>query len=213
MSVNIKAGGKVYAKYSQYADIACDSLRVEKQVMHNIIRVDKSLWVGNKDRANGKLIAGYTSAGEFVSAGIIGATAGSFTIITFSDKMNDYLQRIKQIDHAIKTETDQSNELRVAATKLKSLPKEKAKPELLTKVAANYKYHIEKITELVFEKESLDEILQEYMNNVFVEANERVYHGVQVTIGEFQEKSLREYGPSRFKYKERKVHISPLVSI
>ena len=127
--------------------------------------------------------------------------------------MNDYLQRIKQIDHAIKTETDQSNELRVAATKLKSLPKEKAKPELLTKVAANYKYHIEKITELVFEKESLDEILQEYMNNVFVEANERVYHGVQVTIGEFQEKSLREYGPSRFKYKERKVHISPLVSI
>ena len=213
MSVNIKAGGKVYAKYSQYADITCDSLRIEKQVMHNIIRVDKSLWVGNKDRANGKLIAGYTSAGEFVSAGIIGATAGSFTIITFSDKMNDYLQRIEQIDLAIKTETDQSNELRVAATKLKSLPKEKAKPELLSKVAANYKYHIEKITELVFEKESLDEILQEYMNNVFVEANERVYHGVQVTIGEFQEKSLREYGPSRFKYNERKVHITPLVSI
>jgi uncharacterized protein (DUF342 family) len=51
------------------------------------------------------------------------------------------------------------------------------------------------------------------MNNVFVEANERVYHGVQVTIGEFQEKSLREYGPSRFKYNERKVHITPLVSI
>ena len=213
MSVNIKAGGKVYAKYSQYADITCDSLRVEKQVMHNIIKVDKTIWVGNKDRANGKLIAGYASAGESVSAGIIGATAGSFTIITFSDKMNDYLQRIEEIEQSIKTETDQSNELRAAATKLKSLPKEKAKPELLSKVVANYKYHIEKMAELIFEKESLDEILQEYMNNVSVDANERVYHGVQVIIGEFQEKSRREYGPSRFTFKDRKVQINPLISI
>lgn len=213
MSVNIKAGGKVYAKYSQYADITCDSLKIEKQIMHNIIRVDKTLWVGSQDKANGKLIAGYVSAGESVRAGVIGATAGSFTIITFSDKMNDYLEKIEIIDLAIKTETSQSLELRAAAKKLKSLPKEKAKPELLTKVVTNYKYHIDKLASLTFEKESLDEVLQEYMNNVSVEANEKVYHGVQVIVGEFQEKTRREYGPSRFSYKERKVHITPLVSI
>ncbi len=213
MSVNIKAGGKVYAKYSQYANIICDSLRIEKQMMHNIVKVDKTLWVGNQDKANGKLIAGHVSAGESVSAGIVGATAGSFTVITFSDKMNDYLQRIEEIDVSIKSETDQSNELRSAAIKLKSLPKEKSKPEILTKVVANYKYHIEKMADLAFEKESLDEVLQDYINNVYVEANERVYHGVQVIIGEFQEKSRREYGPSRFSYKARKVQINPLISI
>ena len=212
MSVNINAGGKVYAKYSQYADITCDSLRVETQMMHNIIKVDKTLWVGNKDRANGKLIAGYVSAGESVRAGTIGATAGSFTIITFTDKMNDYVDRIAEIDLSIKSESTQSSELRIAANKLKSLPKEKAKPEMLAKVVSTYKYHTNKIADLLFEKESLEEVLQEYMNNVYVEANERVYHGVQVIVGEFQERSRREYGPSRFKFKERKIHIDPIVS-
>ena len=211
MSVNIKAGGNIYAKYSQYADISCDSLRIENQMMHNIVKVEKTLWVGSKDRANGKLIAGYVSAGESVRAGIVGATAGSFTVITFTDKLNDYLDRIADIDLAIKSESDQSSELRVAANKLKSLPKDKAKPEMLAKVVSTYKYHVSKMSNLLFEKESLEEILHEYMNSVYVEANEKVYHGVQVIIGEFQDRTRREYGPSRFKYKERKVHIDPII--
>ncbi|ASP46980.1 DUF342 domain-containing protein [Cognaticolwellia beringensis] len=211
LSVNIKAGGKVYAKYSQYADISCDSLRIENQIMHNIIIVDKTLWVGNKDKANGKLIAGYVSAGESVRAGTIGATAGGFTVITFTDKMNAYLDKIAEIDLSIKSESDQSLELRVAALKLKKLPKEKAKPEMLAKVVTTYKHHARKTADLLFEKESLEEVLQEYMNSVYVEANERVYHGVQIIVGDFQERTRREYGPSRFKYNKRQVHINPIV--
>jgi uncharacterized protein (DUF342 family) len=211
LSVNINAGGKVFAKYSQYADITCDSLQIENQMMHNIVKVDKTLWVGSKAKANGKIIAGYISAGESVHAGTIGAAAGSITIITFTDKINEYLDKITEMDESIKNESETSSELKVAANKLKNLPKNKAQPETLAKVVSTYQYHIKKIGALLFEKESSEERLQEYITSVYVEANERVYHGVQVVIGEFHNTTSREYGPSRFTYKVRKVHIDPMV--
>ena len=212
MSVNIKAGGKVFAKYSQYAEVTCDSLRIEKQMMHNIVKVAKTLWVGGEEKANGKLIAGYIRAGESVRAGTVGATAGSMTYITFEDKINEYLQKIYDLDISIKTESDKSSELQLAANKLKSLPKDKANPELLAKVMSTYQFHAKNMGDFLLEKESLEEALQEYMTSVYVEANEKVYHGVQVTVGEFHDRTRREYGPSRLVYKERKIHIDPIVS-
>lgn len=212
MSVNIKAGGKIFAKYSQYAQISCDSLRIENQMMHNIINVAKTLWVGSEAKANGKLIAGHIRAGEFVRAGTVGATAGSMTIITFEDKVNDYLKQIANIDAAIKIESDKSSELKLAANKLNKLAKDKANPEMLAKVMSTYQHHAKNMGKFLLEKESLEEKLQKYMASVYVEANEKVYHGVQVSVGEFHDRSRREYGPSRFIYKERKIHIDPIIS-
>ncbi|TWX72862.1 DUF342 domain-containing protein [Colwellia sp. C1TZA3] len=213
LSANIKAGGKVFAKYSQYADITCDSLRIENQIMHNIVKVNKTVWVGREDKANGKLIAGYISAGKSVHAGTIGATAGSMTIITFADRMHDCLAKMVEIDESVKTESATLLELKSAVIKLKNLPKAKAKPEVLKKVISTYRYHTKKVAAALSEKESYKEKLQAYMTSGYVEANERVYHGVQVIIGEYHDKTRREYGPSRFIYKEQKVHIEPLVSV
>jgi uncharacterized protein (DUF342 family) len=212
MSVNIKAAGKVFAKYSQYAEINCGSLRIENQMMHNIVKVDTTLWVGTEEKANGKLIAGYIRAGESVRAGTVGATAGSNTIISFQDKVDHYLQEISLLDEAITVESDKASELKVALNKLKKLPKEKAKPAMLTKVLSTYQHHAKSMGKLLLEKESVEETLQEYMTSVYVEATERVYHGVQMSVGEFHDKTRREYGPSRLIYKERKVHIDPIVS-
>jgi uncharacterized protein len=212
MSVNIKAGGKVFAKYSQYANIRCDSLRIEKQMMHNIVTVDKTVWVGSQEKANGKLIAGYIRAGESVHAGTVGATAGSMTIVSFTDKVNEYIAKITEIETAVKVESDKSSELNVAANKLKKLPKDKAKPEILAKVLSTYQYHAKNMGALLLEKESVEKSLQAYMASVYVEANEKVYHGVQLAVGEFHDRTRREYGPSRLIYKERKIHIDPIVS-
>lgn len=211
MSANIKAKGKVFAKYSQYADITCDSLQIENQLMHNIVNVEKTVWVGGLQKANGKLIAGYIRAGESVQAGTVGATAGSATIISFADKVNAYNAKISQLDTEAKIESDKTSELLVAINSLKKLPKDKAKPAMLSKVISTYQYHAKIMGDLLLEKEAVEEMLQEYMTSVYVEANERVYHGVQVIVGEFQDKTRREYGPSRLVYKERKINIDPIV--
>jgi uncharacterized protein (DUF342 family) len=212
MSVCIRAKGKVFAKYCQYAEISCHSLRIENQMMHSIIDVEEVLWLGSDEKANGKLIAGYIKAGKSVHAGIVGATAGSTTIINFSKKVNLIKEHLEDIEARLKIDSDKSTELQVAVNKLKKLPTDKVNPEMLSKLISTYKYHTNRMGEILNEKEVFEEKLQAYMTSVFVEATEKLYHGVQVIVGDFQDKTRREYGPTKVNYKERKIHFNPIVN-
>ncbi|XQW86033.1 DUF342 domain-containing protein [Thalassotalea piscium] len=211
MSVNIKAKGNVYAKYCQYSEITCKNLRIENQLMHSIIEVDETLWLGSEANANGKLIAGHITAGISVSAGIVGATAGSTTTITFDKGIQIFRDKMNALEAQLKQESVKTDELKDAQKKLKALPKEKQNPDILTKVVSTYQFHAKRMGELLNEKEVLENETQEYMLKVFVTATEKLYHGVEVIIGDFHEKTKREYGPSKMKYKERKVIIDPIV--
>lgn len=211
MSVNINAKGNVYAKYCQYAEISCQDLRIENQLMHSIITVKNTLWVGSAENANGKLIGGHINAGASVHAGIIGATAGSKTSIDFTDKVTLYNDRMTDLDLLVKVESDKTNEMQGAIKKLKALPKEKSNPDMLTKVVSTYKHHAKRMGELLNEKERVEHQKQSYMVSVYIEATDRVYQGVEMTIGEFNERTRREYGPTKINYKERKVHLDPIV--
>jgi uncharacterized protein (DUF342 family) len=212
MSVCIRAEGKVFAKYCQYAEITCHSLRIENQMMHSIIDVEEILWLGSNEKANGKLIAGYIKAGKSVHAGIVGATAGSTTIINFSKKVNLIKEHLEDIEARLKIDSDKSTELQVAVNKLKKLPTDKVNPEMLSKLISTYKYHTNRMGEILNEKEVFEEKLQAYMTSVFVEATEKLYHSVQVIVGDFQDKTRREYGPTKVNYKERKIHFNPIVN-
>ncbi|MFB0979450.1 MAG: FapA family protein [Alteromonadaceae bacterium] len=212
MSVSINAKGKVYAKYCQYAEISCHSLRIENQMMHSIIDVEETLWLGSEDKANGKLIAGYIQAGKSVHAGIVGATAGSTTIISFSKKVEDMKEHLEDIEAKLKIDTEKAAELQIAVNKLNKLPKDKVNPDMLNKVVSTYKFHANRMAEFLNEKESFEERLQSYMTSVFVEATEKLYHGVQLIVGDFHDKTRREYGPTKMSYKERKIHLDSIVN-
>lgn len=212
MSANIKAKGKIYAKYCQYAEISCASLRIENQLMHSIIEVAEGLWLGAEDRANGKLIAGHITAGSSVNAGIVGATAGSTTIITFEKRLQTFRDKLNVIEEKLKQESAKTTELKNAAKKLKALPKEKQNHDMLAKVNSTYQFHAKCMGECLNEKEKIETELQAYMASVYVAATEKLYHGVEMIVGEFHDKSKREYGPSKMKYKERKIIIDPIVT-
>ena len=213
MSVNINAGGNVFAKYCQYADISCSTLKIENQLMHSIIDVRDKLWVGTEDKANGKLIAGYVSAVNSVHAGTVGATAGSSTTISFKKQIAKFKQQIEDIDERLKIETDKTQELKAATNKLKALPKDKSNPTMLKKVVSTYQYHASIMGDILVEKASVEEKNQQYMNTVYLEATDKIYHGVQLIVGDFQDKTKRQYGPSKMVYYERKIHIEPITSI
>jgi uncharacterized protein (DUF342 family) len=212
MSVNIRAKGSVFAKYCQYAEIACHTLRIEKQMMHSIIDVDEVLWLGSEEKANGKLIAGYIQAGKSVHAGIVGATAGSTTIINLSKTVDNMKEQLEDIEERLKIDSDKTTELQFAVNKLKKLPSDKVNPEMLSKLVSTYKFHASRVGEILNEKEAFEAELQAYMTSVFIEATEKIYHGVQLIVGEFQDRSRREYGPTRMSYKERKIHFDPIVN-
>jgi hypothetical protein len=212
MSVSITAKNDVYAKYCQYADISCQNLRVENQLMHSIISVKEKLWLGTEDKANGKLIAGYIRAGTSVHAGTVGATAGSVTIVTFEDKLQVLQQKMQAIESRVIAESEKTDELKAASNKLKKLPKDKVSSEMKNKVLSTYKYHANRMGEALNEKEALENEIQEYMSSVFIYASEKMYQGVKLIVGDFHDRTKRDYGPSKMIYKERKIIVEPVVN-
>jgi uncharacterized protein (DUF342 family) len=213
MSVSLIAKGHIYAKYCQYANLkSLGDIKIENQLMHSIIELSGRLWVGSEEKANGKLIGGSIQAGVSVHAGIVGATAGSNTYINFDKEIGSFKQQLNNIEERLKEESDKTDELRSASNKLKKLPKDKAQPKMLNKVITTYRFHAARMAEILEEKQTKEEELQAYMASVYVEATEKLYHGVELIVGDFNDRSRREYGPSRMLYKERKIHIDPIVN-
>jgi hypothetical protein len=66
--------------------------------------------------------------------------------------------------------------------------------------------------EILTDKQELEDNLQTYMASVYIEATEKLYHGVELIVGDFNDRSRREYGPSKMKYLERKILIDPIVN-
>ncbi len=213
MSVSVNAKGSVYAKYCQYAQISCSKdIRIENQLLHSLINVNGSLKVGTEDKSNGTLIGGFIKAGDNVSAGIVGATAGSNTIISFDHEIMKMKDQMNDIESRLTIDKDKTAELKAASDKLKKLPKDKTNSAMLAKVISTYQFHAKSMGAILLEKEKQEKALQSYMESVYVEATEKLYHGVQLIVGDFNDRSRREYGPSRIIYKERKIHIDPIVN-
>jgi len=213
MSVSISARGNIYAKYCQYAEINCSKdVRIENQLLHSLLNIQGGLKVGTEDRSNGKLIGGYIKAGTFVTAGIIGATAGSNTVIHFEQEIIKFKKQMYDIESRLKLDSTKTTELKEATNKLRQLPKDKVKPEMLAKVISTYQFHAKRMEEALLEKEALEKAIQEYMESIFVEATQKLHHGVQLIIDSFTDRSRREYGPSRMIYKERSIHIDPIIN-
>ena len=212
MSVSISAKGKVFAKHCQYAEINSGSdTRIENQLMHSILDVGGSLWVGTEDKANGKLIGGSITVGNSVSAGILGATAGSNTTISFEKCMLDFTEKLAEIEQRLQSDSAKTSELKALASKLQNLPKESAKPAVLAKVTSTYQFHATRMGQISTEKATLEEEIQTYMSSVYVEATEKLNHGVKLILGNFNERTRREYGPSRMIYKDRKILVDAIV--
>ncbi|PCI63244.1 MAG: hypothetical protein COB35_01215 [Gammaproteobacteria bacterium] len=213
MSANIIAQGNVFAKYCQYAEIySGGDLRIENQLMHSILNIDGQLWVGSEDKANGKFIGGYATVGKSAHAGIVGATAGSNTIVKFEKRIDEFKDLLVEIDERIKSEDKTSNELQNALNKMRKLPKNKQDSDLMTKIYNSYKSHTQELAKALESKQQIDEAMQSYMTTVCIEATEKLYQGVELIVGDFKDRSKREYGPSRMMYKERKIIIDPIVN-
>jgi hypothetical protein len=175
--------------------------------------VGGKVWVGKIGipKANGKLIGGHINATESIHAGIIGATAGSHTIIEFRETIENYKQKIQTLDENIKIQQAKADELRLAENKLKKVPKAQRNEDLLKKIHNTYVHHTNELVSLTEEKHQIEIQMQLYMEEVFVEGTEKVYHGVQMKIGDYIERTKRVYGPVRLRYFERKVLIDPII--
>ena len=212
MSVKINAQGSIFAKYCQYGQItSLKDIRIENQLMHSLIDLQGNLVVGTEDNANGTLLGGYIKAGSYISAGVVGATAGSNTVINFERKIITFKDKLHLVDEKIQAENNLSNEVQQSMNKIKTAPKDEAQPEALAKLVKTFQHHADTLGRLLAAKEKVELAMQEYMSSVYIEATEKLYQGVELIVGDYNDRTRREYGPSKMTYKERKIHIEALV--
>jgi uncharacterized protein (DUF342 family) len=212
MSVNVNANGNIYAKYCQYAQITSkQDIRIENQLLHSLVTINGKLWVGKTDKADGKLIGGHIKVGKSVHAGMIGAPAGSNTDFNFNNRIYILEELINEVFDLINIESKKMTELNTVINRLTGLPKEKEKPDLLAKIVSNYQVHIIRMNELETKKAKIEQKLLDYKHSIYIEATEKLYHGVEMTVGKCHNKLKRKYGPSKMFYKQRKIVIDPLV--
>lgn len=213
MTAKVQAQGNIFAKYCQYADITCGgNIRIENQLMHSLITVGGTLWIGTEDAANGKLIGGLINASSTIHAGIVGATAGSKTLINFDAHIASFSARLDDIEQRITVEDEKTKELQAAKNKIKQLPPNPKTKEVLQKVVTTYQFHAKRMGEILSEREQTEKEMLQYMMSVYVEATEKLYQSVEMKIGDFVERTKREYPPSKMIYKERKVIIDPIIN-
>ncbi|MGB0936079.1 MAG: DUF342 domain-containing protein [Colwellia sp.] len=211
LSVKISAKGNISAKYCQYGEItAFKDILIEKQLMHSFIDTQGKLIVGLPDNHNGTLLGGYLRVGELVSAGVVGATAGNNTSFNFERKILAIKERIKLIEDKIDLENENSNKVKNEINTLKKSEDPKSCQSEITELTKQFQHHSNSLGKLLLAKEKAEEVMQDYMSSVYIEATEKLYQGVELIIGDFHEKSKREYGPSKMRYHERKILIDAL---
>ena len=184
---------------------------LKNQLMHSLIDVGGVLWVGEEDKANGKLIGGLISASSSIHAGIVGATAGSKTLVNFDKPLATFADKIAKVEANLAVEDEKTSELQAASKKLKKLPQEPKIKDMLQKVVTTYQFHAKRMGDILNEKEKLENQLQEFMASVYLEANEKLFQSVEFTVGDCMERTKREFPPSRMRYKDRKIIIDPIV--
>ncbi len=213
MSASISAKGKIFAKYCQYAELTSASdIRIENQLMHSTVNLNGCLWLGKEDKANGKLIGGYINAGTSVHAGIIGAPAGSNTIIEFNKRMSDFNIKLDEIDALIKVESEKIDELRAGVAKIKKMPSSPENNKIISKLIALFQAHSKNMGKLIEDKKPIEEEITNYLSSINIEATEKLNHGVEISVGKINNRTQREYGPSKISVLDKEIFISPLVN-
>ena len=211
MSATLRAGGNLFAKYCQYADIQCTgNVRIENQLMHSQVDVGGVLWVGEEDKANGKLIGGIVSASSSIHAGIVGAPAGSKTLINFDKPLNAFAEKLANMEADYTAEDEKTSELQTARKKLKKLPPDPKIKAMLQKVVTTYQLHAKRMAEILIDKEKVEKQQQEFIATVYLEANDKLFQSVEITIEDATERTKREYPPSIMRYQDRKIIIDPI---
>ena len=78
---------------------------------------------------------------------------------------------MQDIESILKLESMKTDELKSAATKLKKLPKDKVKPEMLAKVISTYQFHAKHMGEVLLEKG----IKEKSANSILVKRDSRIH--------------------------------------
>jgi len=120
--LQIIAGGTLSARHAQHAYLKAASVQIGNQLFHCLVQADGPVQVGKAGGRNTLLVGGFVQARECISAGIVGASSHSKTVLDFTPMFAAVAQKQKQLQTQLagKTALAQSLQTALARNKLRA---------------------------------------------------------------------------------------------
>lgn len=210
LSTMIKAKGNIFIRHAQYIEVHCDNLlTVEKQLLHSRVTA-KSVLIGSEENPNGKIIGGELNLAESLKVGALGAPAGSHSKVSLNLLYDKVMAKRSQLRGAIEEQKTIMAEIKTAVEHIKDLPNSDDKKALLTESVTNFEKHKKIQKHLMTKGKALENMQKTLFDDCKIEVKERIYSGIDITIGSEKTRTKREHGPSKVRLSEGKLRIDPL---
>ncbi|MBU2978982.1 FapA family protein [Alteromonas sp. C1M14] len=211
-SCTLIAGGSIHIQHGQGIDLkAKGDITVARQLAYSRIHSGGGVTVGQLDKPMGNLFACDLTCQDKVEAGTLGAVAGSTLKVDFSPGLAVLTEKKDTIDDLLRHLRE--NNLR-HKEKLALINQRLTHKDLASKVS-EVKAMLHNETALLFwlEKKSLE--LQtrkdDYLANIKLKANKRLYSGVSAKLNNRNWRSERELERCEIRYDAHKWHYHPII--
>ncbi len=205
MEGKISCKGAVSARFAKHVTIdAGTSIILEEYSMNNKLTALNQVLVGKPGRKKGLISGGTTSAMMLIQATTIGSSAGIKTHIQAG--LNPRTQgRLNEIDHETRANEKSQEDIKRIITFVQANP-EKNKDGLLEKAQRTLEKLKEELAQIQEERENLLEEMS-FAEYAKIVAEQNIYHGVEVRIGNQVWNCKLERGKTVFRLVDRRISV------
>jgi hypothetical protein len=206
------AAGSVHVQHGQGIEVQCGgNITIGRQLAYSKLRCGGSVTVGQIDNPMGNLFACDIVSQNKIVAGTLGAVSGSTLKIDFSPGFNLLLERKESLDELLKQirENNLKHKEKIELLQSKKVPKELQRKvtealELFNNESALLEWIENKANDVKQAKE-------QYLQDIKLVANKRLYSGVSVKLNNRNWRSEREYDRAQIRYDAHQWHYEPIV--
>lgn len=209
-SCEIHCEGLVEAGFSQYAEMHIGKhLHVKNQLLHCMVLCQGHIKVENEKGNKGVILGGLLAPGEGISTVMLGAPAGTDTVIDLIGIYPELMLAKKQIANKIQDENQHLHSVFKSQQKIAAMPNSEKKEKLKTRFIELEKEYSATLEALKIEQRDNLISLEAYFKQSRVSVSNTLFSQIKILIANEVLLTMRDYGPSVVRVKEHEIIIDP----
>ena len=212
-SCNINCKGSVTATFSQYTHMNVGKdLHIKNQLLHCLIKCHGHISVQNDSGNKGVILGGLLSAYKGISTVVLGAPAGTKTLIDLTGLYPELIATKSRIEKNIKKEELKIHSIFETQKIISTSPLTKKRKAIDARLSLAQKET--ESTILTFKSEQEDNLtaIQNYLKESRLVASNKLHSQISISIGNDIFLTQKNYGPTRFSLENENIVAAPYQS-
>ena len=192
-TASVRAGGTVSAMFASYSEIIADKeVLMAEQLLHCRTVAGEKVIVGNQKTVGSQIVGGVTTAGHYVEADIIGASAGVRTLIDMSGSFDTKSYELSATRTIIEEKQKMLKNMSDAYSKFMSIQLTEERKVHAQKIKNTVTHLEQEIRELESQYDQIKEERSKLCEGSSVRAKRKFQQNVEFKIGHHKLKLTRE---------------------